>query len=67
MPYYDYLCPECGKHFEDYKSFSHADDAELCPDCKAEARRVFTTPGVVYHSSGFYVTDHKKESGEKAG
>ncbi len=60
MPYYDFICTKCGKHFEDFKSFDQADDPELCPDCKAEAKRVFEAPEVVFHGSGYYCTDHMK-------
>ena len=62
MPYYDFICTKCGKHFEEYKSYDQADEPEICPECKGEARRIFEAPEVVFHGSGFYSTDHMKGS-----
>jgi predicted nucleic acid-binding Zn ribbon protein len=37
-----------------------------CPKCKAEARRLFLPVPIIFKGSGFYVTDHKKPSGDQS-
>ncbi|MDY5932117.1 MAG: FmdB family zinc ribbon protein [Candidatus Ornithospirochaeta sp.] len=60
MPIYEYRCTRCGKRFELIKSFSDDAEHDICPDCKADANRIFSEPAqVVYHGSGYYCTDHK--------
>ncbi|MEC7760676.1 MAG: zinc ribbon domain-containing protein [Pseudomonadota bacterium] len=44
MPYYDYLCDECGP-FTAFAPMSAFDQPCTCPDCAGEARRaIFTAP-----------------------
>ena len=42
MPIYEFLCEDCGP-FEERRSFEEAGEA-ACPECGAEARRVYTMP-----------------------
>jgi putative FmdB family regulatory protein len=45
MPVYAFTCAGCGA-FEVTRPMSDAGLPERCPDCRAEARRVFSPPGV---------------------
>ena len=62
MARYDYKCPTCGKQFEDEHPMSERPTI-LCPDCKTEAQRVFSTSGIVFEGHGFYNTDQRKSMG----
>ncbi|MDD2545207.1 MAG: zinc ribbon domain-containing protein [Burkholderiaceae bacterium] len=42
MPTYDYACPACGG-FEAFRSLAQRNDPCACPDCGADARRVFVS------------------------
>lgn len=48
MPIIQYVCPFCGKKFDELVK-SYADEV-LCPDCKKSAKRVWS--GEVYSSTG---------------
>lgn len=67
MPSYDYVCPDCGAHFERNMSFRDVVDITTCPNGHKNARRVFTPPAVVYKGSGFYVTDHRPKENQSGG
>ena len=56
MPTYEYLCNKCEHAFEVVQSFTEA-AIEVCPICKGEVRKVYSTVGVVFKGSGFYKTD----------
>jgi putative FmdB family regulatory protein len=43
MPVYVYACPACGR-FELARPMARAGQAACCPECRREARRVFTPP-----------------------
>jgi len=44
MPYYDYLCEDCGP-FTAYAAMADYDRPTCCPDCGGAARRaLFTAP-----------------------
>ena len=59
MPTYQYACIACEHAFEEVQSFS--DDAlTVCPECKGEIRKVYSSVGVVFKGSGFYKTDSAK-------
>lgn len=60
MPVYSFVCPACGLRFEERLSFNDSDKHVTCPQGHGDARRVFSTPSVVFKGSGFYVTDHRK-------
>ncbi|MGN1372457.1 MAG: FmdB family zinc ribbon protein [Candidatus Coproplasma sp.] len=48
MPILQYVCPNCGKKFEELvKRFS---DEVTCPDCKAKAERCYS--GKVFSATG---------------
>ena len=46
MPLYVFACEGCGT-FELIRPMAEASAAAACPACGAEARRVFTPPGLV--------------------
>lgn len=67
MPTYDYQCKQCGYTFETFQSMK--DDAlKVCPKCGQESlkRLIGTGAGLIFQGSGFYETDYKKKSPEKA-
>jgi putative FmdB family regulatory protein len=60
MPVYSFVCPVCDIHFEERLSFQDNNHAITCPQGHFGARRIFSTPSIVFKGSGFYVTDHRK-------
>ena len=61
MPIYDYECTQCGHRFEVKQSFHDKPQAD-CPQCKKKAKRVFHPTPIIFKGSGFYVTDHRKNT-----
>lgn len=43
MPYYDFVCGECGP-FEQQRPLAEASDPMDCPTCGRQARRVYAMP-----------------------
>ena len=64
MPRYDFKCPECETTFEVVRPASER-ETPSCPDCGAQAKRVFTPVGVVFKGSGFHSTDYPTKKSEK--
>ena len=65
MPTYQYSCSKCDNHFEMKQGFN--DDSRVdCPKCKSVAKRIFLPVPIIFKGSGFYVTDHRKPSGEQS-
>lgn len=67
MPTYDYVCDSCGHKFEEMQSFKD-DPLKTCPQCHQDAlRRLFGTgAAILFKGSGFYETDYRSESYQKA-
>lgn len=64
MPIYSYRCSSCGNSYDAMKSFSEADEDDICPICGKTAKRHFSDPAaVIYKGSGYYCTDNKHDSG----
>lgn len=59
---YDFHCPSCKLTFEIVRKMAEAGDPTDCPDCGAQAQRVFGVPPVQYKASGFYATDYFKDN-----
>ena len=60
MPTYEYQCPE-GHVFEKFQKMTDKPRAK-CPSCgKPGARRISGGAGLVFRSSGFYITDYGKD------
>ncbi|MEZ5338480.1 MAG: zinc ribbon domain-containing protein [bacterium] len=59
MPLYDFQCEECGEVFEVERSMTD-NSKESCPKCKSRRTvKVFSSAGIQFRGSGFYVTDSK--------
>ncbi len=62
MPIYEYECGFCQCRFERKQRFDE-EPVAMCPECEGRARRVIHSVPVIFKGSGFYVTDHRKDSG----
>ena len=62
MPIYEYECADCQCRFEKRQKFDDEPIA-ICPECEGKARRVINSVPVIFKGSGFYVTDHRTDSG----
>ena len=65
MARYDYKCTSCGKVFEVEHPMSERPRI-TCPDCGADAERVFEPSGISFKGSGFYNTDQRGGSSSTA-
>ena len=67
MPTYEYQCNACGAEFELFQSIT-AKSIKKCPQCsKRRVRRLIGAgAGVIFKGSGFYQTDYRSESYNKA-
>ena len=67
MPTYEYECDACGHKFEQFQSIKAA-PIKKCPECaKSKVRRLIGTgAGLLFKGSGFYITDYRPESYNKA-
>jgi putative FmdB family regulatory protein len=67
MPTYEYECDACGHKFEKFQSIKAA-PIRKCPECgKSKVRRLIGTgAGLLFKGSGFYITDYRPESYNKA-
>lgn len=59
MPTYEYVCTNCGNHFDTVQSFSEP-PLETCERCGGQIRRVFHPAGILFKGSGFYSTDNRR-------
>ncbi len=65
MPRYDYVCRLNGHLFEEIQSF-YAESGAACPRCGAPSDRQISIPAVHYKGSGFYTTDHARNSSRQS-
>ena len=68
MPTYDYQCEKCDHNFEVFQSMK-ARRLSKCPqkDCDGKVKRLLGTgAGIIFKGSGFYETDYRSESYQKA-
>jgi putative FmdB family regulatory protein len=67
MPTYDYQCDACDHKFELYQGIND-EKKRKCPECgKRKLRRLIGTgAAIVFKGSGFYQTDYRSESYNKA-
>lgn len=62
MPLYDFQCEQCEKIFEVERSMTET-RIEACPACGSKKTvKVFSSAGIQFKGSGFYVTDSKPAS-----
>ncbi len=65
MPTYDYICDDCGYHFEEFQSIT-SEPLTKCPKCQGKVRRLIGAGnGFIFKGSGFYITDYRKDSYKK--
>lgn len=68
MPTYEYECKKCGYRFEEFQSIT-AEPRKTCakPKCRGRVQRLIGTGGgLLFKGSGFYETDYRSESYQKA-
>ncbi len=58
MPAYDYKCPNCACVFEVTRGIKESGPI-ACPECSAEAKRIFSPVGIVFKGTGFHNTDYR--------
>ena len=61
MPTYEYICRSCGHTFDVVQAMRD-ESMTVCPECGGELRKVFAAPSIAFKGSGFYATDHGKQS-----
>ncbi len=66
MPTYDYECRKCGYEFELFQSMND-DPVSTCPRCSGPVeRKIGAGAGLIFKGSGFYITDYRSDSYQKA-
>jgi putative FmdB family regulatory protein len=67
MPTYDYVCGACDHAWEEFQSIT-AKPSRKCPECgKLRAKRkIGPGAGIIFKGSGFYQTDYRSTSYQKA-
>lgn len=67
MPTYGYRCENCGHEFEEFQLIT-ASPLRKCPACgKNKLKRLLGTGGaILFKGSGFYITDYRSDSYQKA-
>jgi putative FmdB family regulatory protein len=67
MPTYDYECSACKHKWEEFHSIK-AEPTKKCPACKKlkAVRQIGTGAGIIFKGSGFYQTDYRSSSYNKA-
>ena len=69
MPTYDYICRDCGDRFDHFQSMSSPPltRREGCESKNCNVERVVSGgTGLIFKGSGFYETDYRSESYQKA-
>ena len=61
MPIYEYVCSDCGKHFEEMHGMNETPKIS-CESCDGKnVQRVMSAGAFHFKGSGFYQTDYKKK------
>lgn len=60
MPIYSYQCPQCGYKFDQRLPYSASGSIVVCPKCSAEAKKVYSSPFVIYGQGYFKPMDWGK-------
>lgn len=62
MPTYEYQCKSCKAVYELRQGFD-AETTHTCEECgKGTAKRVLSTPAVVFKGGGWYATDSRSKT-----
>ena len=65
MPTYDYICIDCSHEFEEFQKMTDP-VIKTCPKCGGKVKRKISGgAGLLFKGDGFYITDYKKNNGEK--
>lgn len=67
MPTYEYRCGACQHTWDEFQSIT-SKPTRKCPNCrKAKAKRLISAGGgLLFKGSGFYLTDYRSHSYQKA-
>ena len=67
MPTYEYKCVNCGHRFDFFQNITAAPISD-CPNCCKDTlkRMMGTGSGIIFKGSGFYQTDYRSSSYQKA-
>lgn len=66
MPTYEYECGRCGHRFEQFQRIT-APPRKKCPKCSGSVKRLLGTgAGLIFKGSGFYSTDYRSPTYQKA-
>lgn len=67
MPTYEYHCTACQHRWDEFQSITST-PSRKCPNCrKAKAKRLISAGGgLLFKGSGFYLTDYRSHSYQKA-
>lgn len=65
MPIYEYKCDACGHTFEVIQKMTDPPVA-TCALCGGPVQRLFSSPGLVFKGTGWYVTDYPNAERKKA-
>ena len=66
MPTYEYHCKSCENRFELFQKISDPAPAS-CPKCgSGPIQKIFSSVGIIFKGSGFYVTDYKQKEARAA-
>ncbi|MFC1592715.1 FmdB family zinc ribbon protein [Candidatus Omnitrophota bacterium] len=66
MPIYEYECDNCLHRFELKQNFGDRPEAN-CPQCKSNAKRIFSPVPIIFKGSGFYVTENRSDNKSRLG
>ncbi len=62
VPTYEFTCPDGHDFDKFFRSMANAPSVVPCPMCGAPAERQMSAgAGLVFHGSGFYITDYGKD------
>jgi putative FmdB family regulatory protein len=60
MPIYEYICKQCGTHYEKRQNVSDA-PLSTCEKCHGELEKQWSLSGFQFKGEGWYVTDYSKK------
>jgi putative FmdB family regulatory protein len=64
MPTYEYECVKCKYRFDVFQSMND-DPVEKCVKCNGKVRKLFSSTGIIFKGSGFYVNDYKNNESSR--